>query len=157
MFLTILSVIGRGVFTVFLKYWKVLVPVILVAIALLYVNHLRTQHIKDQAQIETDTHVITDWSNKFTQLKTDADEAELACKKIIADQNQHVDDLAKQAEKYKLAAASAAKSNASIKIEYEQRIKDLLSQPKPKDDHSSIQYLIDRAKELGTWEEPKHE
>lgn len=141
----------------FLKYWKIIVPVLLVAVALLYVNHLRTQHIKDQNQIQEDTRVLKDWSTKFDNLKDAADEAEKACKAIIDDQNQHVEALAKEADKYKQAAVQASKANTVLKKQYEAKIQDILNAPKPKTDHASIQYLIDFAKNAGVWEEPKHE
>jgi len=146
-----------GIFSFLIKNWKIVLPVILVVVALLYVNHLRNQHVKDQAQIKEDAVIIQDWSDKFGNLKKLADEAAQVCKDIIADQNKHVELLASQAEKYKIAAAAASKANASIKKEYESKIQQILNQAKPQNDHESIQYLIDFAKNAGKWEETKDE
>jgi DNA-binding helix-hairpin-helix protein with protein kinase domain len=146
-----------GVFDFVVKYWKIVVPVLIVLGTLWYVHHLRAEVVKDQAQIVQDAGIIKDWDTKFNTLEKDAKQAEDICKATIADQNKHVDEIAQQADKYKQAAAQASKANSILKKQYEAKIQDILNQPKPKDDHASIQYLIDFAKGAGKWEEPKHE
>jgi hypothetical protein len=146
-----------GVFDFVIKYWKIVVPVLIVLGTLWYVHHLRAEVVKDETQITNDKVIIEDWSTKFGTLKKDAADAEQICRDTITDQNKHVDAIAAQAEKYKQAAAQASKANSVLKQQYEAKLQDILNAPKPKDDHASIQYLIDFAKGAGKWEEPKHE
>ena len=156
-FLGILFTLGRGLLGGLMKYWKIILPVVAVAIALWYVHHLQSEVQKYKSLYEQDTLVIKDWSDKFTALDNEYKLQVETCKKTIADQNAHVEAVAKQAEKFKNQAAVAKQQSETIRKQYEKRIETILNEPKPKDCPDSIRYLIEHAKELGTWEEDKEE
>lgn len=139
------------------KYWKIIVPILLLLFAYLYVTHLQHEAAKYKTLYDQDVVTIKGWSDKFTQLKGDYDDAVTQCKKTIDAQNAQVETVAKQAEKFKQAASVAKQQSNALRDQYEQKIKNILAEPKPKTCDDSMKYLIDHAKTLGPWEEPKHE
>lgn len=148
-FLLLLRTFASGLFSFVLKYWKIVLPVIIALALAWYINHLRSEVASLTTEHQTDIATIQDWSTKFSQLKQTYDQEVAQFKATITDQNKHVEDLAAQADIFKQQSATAKAANAQIKQSYEDRISKLLAEPKPQTCDAAIDFLKDNGRGLG--------
>jgi len=140
-----------------LKYWKIILPVLAVLGLVWYIHHLQAKAEKYENLYNQDIVIIQQWSEKFETLDSQYKAYVITCKAEIAKQNEQVEAVAAQAEKFKQQASAAKQQSDVLRKQYEKRIQDILNEPKPADCPGSIHYLIEHAKEMGTWQEDKHE
>lgn len=140
----------------FLKWcvenWKIVLPIVIIGLTVWYIFHLRGIISTQDIRHVQDVAAIQQWETKFTELRDKYDAAVLDFKTTVSKQNEKVNAIAKQAEKFKKAAEQAKIENQQIQKAAEQRIQAILNAPRPKTADESIQYLIDQAKGLSEWE-----